>query len=438
VTRAISLLALWALAAPARPAPPPASRGAAATPAPLREELEGGLELIVLPIRGARTTSLRYVVRAGSAHDPPGREGLAHLLEHLLAQGRDFSLRPEVQRQGGLLNAFTYRDSTRYVLDAPAAAFPDLAGRLLRSITDPRLDPADLAREQAVIAREDVYGDRGPGLFSLLEEALFPAPEKDAGPIGTAEARAGIRRDDLVRFFQESYSTRNTTVILVGAIEPDEARALVERNVLLPPGLPSERLPRRDAKPTLPTTSSVRAGFLAATLGYAVAPEDEPACEPLAELVGLRLLDALRRREALVRDLSVECLLLRGTPFLVATAYGQSIEATDLPERMDRVLAQAATRPADGRERSLLAQRLARRAEREARDPTAQAERLAQAAAHPLAAGLAAGADPRRISPRAMQAAARRAFRRSGRAVVFLSPFEGKTFGDEPEDAGGE
>lgn len=428
--RLLARLAAAGLSAAALLLPGP---GVRALPAPLREELDGGLELLVLPVPGARTASLRYVVRAGSAHDPPGSEGLAHLLEHLLAQGRDFTLRDEVERQGAFLNAYTFRDSTQYVLDAPAAAFPALAERLLRSITDPRLAPADLAREQEVVGREDVYGHRGPGLFSLLEDALFPARGTEAGPIGTAEARAGIGREALIRFYQEAYSTRNTTVILTGAVEAEAARTLVEKGVSLPPGLPEERLPPRPAKPALPATSKVRVGFLAAVVGYPVAADDEPACAPLAELMELRLLGELCLREALVREVEVQCLRLRATPFLLATAHGRSIEATDLPERIDRILARAAAQPADGREQALLQRRRSRRAEREALDPAAWADRLAQEAARPRAGGPTdlARLATRPVSPAAMQAAARRAVRPDRRALLFLSPFEGKELGEE-------
>jgi hypothetical protein len=422
------LLALWTGAAPLP---------TAASSAPIREELVGGLELIVVPMPAASSVSLRYVVRAGSAHDPPGREGLAHLLEHLLAQGQDLRLLPDARARGAELNAFTSRDTTIYVLDAPRAAFRDLAERLLRSITDPRLDPAEIAREQAVVSREDVYGREGPGVMTLMEEAIFPAEEAESGPLGSSATRALIAREDLVRFFAEAYSTRNTTVILAGAIDAAQARDLVERNVLVPPALREEVLPPYRSAPTLPATSKVRAGFLAAALGYPLRLEDRGACQPLADLLELRLLIALQLREPLIRHASVQCELLRGNPFILAVAHGPSIEATDLPERIERILMGAAGRPPDGGERRLLERRLANRAAREALDPVARASSLAREAALPRLGGVpgVAATDPNTMSVGAMQAAARYAFRPGRRALLFLSPFEGRVW--EAEDAEG-
>ena len=52
------------------------------------QQLENGMQVIVLPDKLSRTVhvELRYLV--GSAHDPVGKEGLAHLVEHLMFAAR--------------------------------------------------------------------------------------------------------------------------------------------------------------------------------------------------------------------------------------------------------------------------------------------------------------------------------------------------------------
>ena len=49
--------------------------------------LKNGLHIIVLPRSGAPAVSIHMSVDAGSADDPPGRSGLAHMLEHLAFKG---------------------------------------------------------------------------------------------------------------------------------------------------------------------------------------------------------------------------------------------------------------------------------------------------------------------------------------------------------------
>jgi predicted Zn-dependent peptidase len=398
----------------------------AAPPLPVREELPGGLELLVVPIPGAATTALRLVVRAGSAHDPAGREGLAHLLEHLLAQGRDGQLIQEGRAEGADLNAFTSRDMTRYHLDAPAGAFLSLAERFLRGITSPRLEARALQRERAVVESEDAYSSHGPNAHVMVENAVFRGRPREGSPIGRQASRGQISRDDLLAFFQRAYTTRNATLVVAGAVTPEEVRALAGRAVLLPPALPEERLEPAAAEPRLPATAKVRAFFLAATVGYPLLPADRAVCEPLAELLELRLSMALRLREPLVRDVQVGCQLLRGNPFILATAYGPSIEATDLPARIERQLAEAAARPLSGGEGRLLRQRLARLAEVRAEDPGARADELMWEAGRPRRDGPTALPSPVAgpLPELAMRAAARKAFRPERRVLLFLSPFE--------------
>jgi hypothetical protein len=286
------------------------------------------------------------------------------------------------------------------------------------------------------VSSEDLYRARGPDVFQLVEEAVFRAQPAEVGPIGKETTRAGIVRADLLQFFQRAYSTRNTTLVLAGAVTVDEARALVDRAVLLPPALPEERLAPLPVSPALPARSTVRAGYLAATVGYPLRPADRDACEPLAELLELRIMTALCLRAPVVREVAVTCNLLRGNPFILATAYGPTIEATDLPARIERFFEDAAARPPDARERRLLQRRRIRRAEQRSLDAVARVDALAREAARPRVDGptpLVSGeAGP--LPGRAMQAAARWAFRPERRVLLFISPFEGKHAPAEGED----
>src|SRR5207253_6634152 len=53
------------------------------TPATERFHLENGLTVMVRPIRGAGEVALLVLYQVGGDHDPQGRSGLAHLVEHV-------------------------------------------------------------------------------------------------------------------------------------------------------------------------------------------------------------------------------------------------------------------------------------------------------------------------------------------------------------------
>lgn len=420
-------LATAAAAAPAAGARSPPRTGER-MPATHREVLPGGLELLVVPVAGAQQASLRYVVRAGSASEPAGKEGLAHLLEHLVVTSPSgpVGLVEAARGAGAELNAFTGRLATTYALDAPAPAFAALAERYLRAITSPQLPAKQLATERGVVDRE---GDHraGHALVDYVEDAVFRA-ELPVGPtLGGEETRRGLTRDDLLAFFQRHYASDATTVIVSGAVTVEGARALARRGVLIPPALPGEVVPPRAFTPSLPVTTRRRARFIATVVGYALAPEDRAACQAVAAIVELRLHQATIVKEPLLRSVEVACLSLRGVDFVVAAGYSPTLQATDLPDLMELAFQEVSRRPVAPDERRVIEQRLDRTLGRLVDSPSALAERLAEAAARPRDGGATTAPEPAASLPAgpALKAVVQRSFTPERRVLVHLSPFEG-------------
>jgi len=396
MTRSRRALLLCAVAAalPARAGPPGRAvpRLAARVRGPLvtfhRERLPDGMELVVLPVRFADAASMRVVVRAGSDLDPPGRAGLAHLLEHLIAGPRAEDALLDLARAAGAeLNAYTTRDTTCYELDAPADAFRPLAARLLREVTGPPLRGADLAREQGVISGEEAYHGGGE-VLPLVEEVLFRTG--DPAPIGAPRTRDEITRADLAAFFRANYATTNMTVVVAGAITLEDARALVDSAVLLPPALPGEAAAPRAGLPLLPANEPVRAPLNATVLGYALEPGEPGTCEALAALLELRLLVTLQLEDPVLGGVGADCRVMRGVPFVLATAFSRSLDAGDLPPQIDEVFRKAKTRPMTLAEREILERRRGRTLDWVRDDPALLADAVA---------GLAAGPRPGDATP---------------------------------------
>ena len=104
------------------------------------------------------TIDVRYDV--GAKDDPPGRAGLAHLVEHLMFELRSAPDAPplsaELQVATLTANAFTSWDGTHYTATAPAAAITTLIaleGRRMAATCD-QLDDATIARERDVVLAE--------------------------------------------------------------------------------------------------------------------------------------------------------------------------------------------------------------------------------------------------------------------------------------------
>src|SRR5262249_60515462 len=63
---------------------------------PTRFSLDNGLTVILRPVQGAKDTALVLLYPIGSDHDPEGRSGMAHFVEHLqcTAAAGEFPVRP--------------------------------------------------------------------------------------------------------------------------------------------------------------------------------------------------------------------------------------------------------------------------------------------------------------------------------------------------------
>jgi len=405
----------------------PALASAAAGPTPHREVLPGGLELVVAPIPGAATSSLRFLVRSGSLRDPPGREGMAHLLEHLLIRGAPgtVGLVEAARAAGATLNAFTSHETTTYVLDAPTGTFGPLAEGLLRAVTNPTLPTAQIEKELQVVSEEG--REQRLGMFAFLENVLYRSDLPSGTTLGHGASRERVSRTDLMSFFQQEYATSNSALVLTGDVTVESARQLLERAFLVPPALPEEYPPAAPPSPVLPVLEKVRAGRIAVMVGYALEPEDRPACQPLADLVWLRAYLELYVRQPITSSVEVGCITLRGADFLLALATAPSLDASELPDALERIMLGATTRPITERERRLLLQRRQRELDRRNQSSQELADDLADAEArlHDRDRASAEVVAPPPLSPGATQAVAKRSFLPERRVFLQLSPFEG-------------
>jgi zinc protease len=169
--------------------------------------------------------------------DPKGKEGLAHLAEHLAFRGApDGRGRPRVFDQliasGMAFNAFTAHDHTDYwEIGKPedlAAALSLEAARLRDPLAGVSED--DLAIERDVVVSE--YRERfetdpeGMQVQWLLERA-FPGHAYGRPVGGTPESLGHITLGDVRAWLKDRYQPAATVLVLVSPVPAREAAALV-------------------------------------------------------------------------------------------------------------------------------------------------------------------------------------------------------------------
>ncbi len=120
--------------------------------------LPNGVRVVTESMPFVKTASLGVWIEAGSRHEGPGQEGMAHLWEHMAFKGttsRDaLAIAKELDILGGLANAFTSREATCFHIRVMDAHLPRAFAVLADIALHPLLDPDELRREQGVIVQE--------------------------------------------------------------------------------------------------------------------------------------------------------------------------------------------------------------------------------------------------------------------------------------------
>jgi predicted Zn-dependent peptidase len=213
------------------------------------ETLANGLRVVVQPDPAAGLVALSLTYGCGAADDPPGLEGLAHLVEHaafLIGAGPD---RPDLAhrlRASTLsYNAVTRLHETEYLSQFPAANLHAVLDLEAERLADGgRTLAADaFARERNVVKnerRQRLEDDPARALHRLTMAEIYP-PGHPYGreSAGSDESIARIQPADVGTFWRRCYAPRNATLVLAGALDPGPALAAIrERFGPLPPGEP--------------------------------------------------------------------------------------------------------------------------------------------------------------------------------------------------------
>jgi len=249
-----ALIALVALLVAARSA-----RADVARPVHGRR-LANGLRVVVSPDPSAAEVSIVVRYDAGARDEPDGRDGLAHLVEHLMFTGSKHVPRgklAELLEQAGAtsVNGVTSADDTIYLETLPPERLElglwlesDRMGYLLD-----RADEAAFERARAEVINEhhdSVLEQPLGNVPGFLHAELFPAwhPYHHLTG-GTAATLRALTLADARSFVGTWYGPGNAVVAIAGKVDPVAAIALVERYFGT---LPARPPPARPALPALP------------------------------------------------------------------------------------------------------------------------------------------------------------------------------------------
>jgi zinc protease len=209
-----------------------------------RFELENGLDVMIRPVEGARQVALVTLFSLGGDHDPEGKCGLAHLVEHLYitaaaGEGKARNVTEYMKMYPDGWNAQTGDDYTVF-----AAVFH--GGRLREEIQDAaarmgdlRITPSDLAREKPRLLQEIAsMFERVPSLAAHNQATERVRPTPNGGRRGGVAAEVeSTTVEEVQDRWKKLYKPANAILVLAGAIDPVQVKkAITDAFGEIPPG----------------------------------------------------------------------------------------------------------------------------------------------------------------------------------------------------------
>ncbi len=202
----------------------------------LNKTLANGLEVIVYPDPGVPIVSVELAVRNGSFTEPPELNGLSHLYEHMFFKSNQATVNQEPYlREIGQLG-ITYNGSTREeVVNYYFTTTSQYAGTAIRFMRDaamyPMFNEDEFAREKEVVIGEIDRNESNPFFYlnRTLQDKLFYKYPTRKNPLGTRESIQSATTEKMRLIQGRYYVPNNSTVIVTGDIDPNEAFRLVEQ-----------------------------------------------------------------------------------------------------------------------------------------------------------------------------------------------------------------
>ncbi len=187
--------------------------------------LDNGVRLVSQRLPGSFSTTLGVWVQVGSRDETPAQGGVSHFIEHMAFKGTEqrnaLDIARQIDRLGGMANAFTSREHTCFYARALPEHLADLSDLLLDLFLNPAYLAEELERERQVILQEISSQEDSPEelVHVLCGSHFWPDHPLGRPILGTAETVSAMTREDILGYLKRSYRPHRLVVAAAGQVE---------------------------------------------------------------------------------------------------------------------------------------------------------------------------------------------------------------------------
>lgn len=174
-------------------------------------------------------------INVGSRDEAPGREGLAHFVEHTIFKGtshrRSYHIVNRMESVGGELNAYTSKEETVVYSCFPKGHLARAVELISDLVSSSVFPAAELEREREVVTDEiNSYLDSpADAVFDEFDDRIFAGSSLGHNILGTVESLSGLTSDICREYLSEWFVPGDMAFFYFGPSKLSDVERVVSR-----------------------------------------------------------------------------------------------------------------------------------------------------------------------------------------------------------------
>lgn len=197
------------------------------------KKLSNGIPVLMDNIESINTISLGVFVKTGSRDEYPEESGVSHYIEHMMFKGTTKrtakEISEEIDNEGGMINAYTSRDTTCYYIQMLSNKIEKGIDILSDMFLNSTFTEENLEKERNVIIEEIRMYEDIPEETIHDENIKYAVTGTQSNTVlGTIESLKGIDRDRFIKYFKDQYRASNIIISVAGKMDCNKVFELLE------------------------------------------------------------------------------------------------------------------------------------------------------------------------------------------------------------------
>lgn len=195
--------------------------------------LSNGFQVLLCPNNTYQTTTAHIALKAGSRVEERGKEGLAHLVEHMLFRSsKDFpdgQLDLELAKLGGVNNGGTKKEYVYYYISSLPEDLEFSLYLLSQIVFSPLFTESTFALEKQIVMEENA--GHSEEYLNSLYQFLWPNAYSFTHPIGgNSQTIEALELSDVENFLNTFYIPANAVLTVVGNFDEETITKTIKKH----------------------------------------------------------------------------------------------------------------------------------------------------------------------------------------------------------------